>query len=218
MNKKPFSLPVGATLQLERISGNVHYCFPVTLMGYQVGHSLMVSNPQPKAGLRVGEDFIVRSIGGETSYAFRATALALHHDPFPYMHLSFPEGVQGALSRRAPRVSLAQPSITLTMSDGDKQIKVSMADIGPSGARLVAAERLGSLGDTFVIDVRAPYSNRLVSLSCTIRYVRNDLPPSLGKGQVSFHHGVEFGPLNDEGQFFVNWLMQEWNRRSRQFA
>lgn len=199
---EPVNLSVGTNLQLELVSGNVHYCFPVKLLGYQAGESLMVSLPETDQWLRVGDEFIVRVLG-ETSYAFTSELLRVCYEPFGYMHLSYPVGVQGAMMRRAPRVEVHEPAINLTMQDGSRAIRVSLADMSYSGARLVAEMQLGSIGDSFTIDVRSPVTHELISLECTIRYVRNDIEKGV------YHHGVQFSRLEDEAQLFIDWVLRK---------
>ena len=208
------SLKVGSALKLEMVQGNVHYCLPVKLLGFVESKSLIVEMPEALSPLKRGDHIVARLVDKDSVFAFRTSVLKTAKIPFPYMHLSYPTGVQAALTRRNPRVTVPKTAINLSMRDGDEQLTVSMADVSYSGARLLAPRRLGALGATFSIDVRSPVANQLVSFSCTVRHVREESSRSPGADRL-FHHGVEFVALSDEAVAFIDWLVREASSRSQ---
>ena len=203
MAGNPVSLEVGETIRLEHVMDNVHYCTNVNLIGYADGQRLIVSYPKTELSLSVGDEMVARFVTGDKVFAFQTKIIKLNKMPYQYMHLDYPIGVQGKMTRRGVRVPVKPRSIGLTMHDGQEELKVSLADLSGSGARLVAPKRLGQIDDKFMIDMQIPYSSQVITLPCVIRYIRSDLCVDKTSISTSYHHGVSFDGLADEALSFI---------------
>ena len=146
MDKPTLNLVVGTLLQLETPD---HHgaAIPVTLIGYVPGRSIMVmlaasAGTGARLALRTGDPCVVRFESGDSLYAFDTQVLWQAEQPFIHVHLAYPQGVQGALVRRSPRVQVNDMVMMLVMEEAGRKLSVALADISLLGARLVA----GGLG------------------------------------------------------------------------
>lgn len=208
MNKPTLNLVVGSTLQIELPQAGTP-TVPVTLIGYVPGRSIMVmlqstAEPPARPLMRGGDPCVVRFESGDNLYAFDSQVLCLAEQPFLHVHLSYPQGVQGAMVRRSQRVPVNDVVMMLVMEEAGRKMSVALADISQSGARLVAGSRLGEIGERFSIEI--PHvgntGTERVVLPCRVRYVREEQSASAGNKRV-YHHGVEFTDLSRQAQVFI---------------
>jgi len=210
MTKQDVNIPVGTNIELEACGVTNPRVYKASVIGFVPKKSLMVTIPHCDGmpfSPKEAEEYIVRYTEAGSGYAFKAKVLRLCAEPFPYVHLSFPADVQGALVRNAPRIPVKMPVILLSAGDETGQKRsVAMVDISIAGARLVAFERLGSIGDRFSIEMMAPSSNtqseRYV-LPVVIRYIREDMSKDV-RPHRNIHHGVEFINLTTSVERFIN--------------
>lgn len=202
MANPPFNLVVGSTLQLNTDAESENADRPVTLIGYLESESVLVSQPADVA-LSPGDHVVVRFESGDNLYAFESDVVQVNESPFPYVHLSYPSGVQGVMTRRSVRFPVHDMAMMLVMEEDGRKMSVALADISLAGARLVAGVRLGEVGDRFSIEI--PHTHHggaeRVVLPCEIRYVREESSQTSGKRV--FHHGVEFTGLSKKALVFI---------------
>lgn len=213
MKNTELNLSVGSTMHVDLETDGNHESYPVTLIGYLDGKSLLVTMPQREGvplHLDDGSDFIVRYTSGDSNYAFESAVIGTSLKPYPHLHLKYPEGVQGVMLRRGIRVPLENLAIMLMMTDGEKKISVAMTDISLSGARLVAPSHIGSVGDEFAIEM--PTSPEVcaqgVVLPCVIRYIREE-KSATSRAKRIVHHGVEFRELEKQAHRFVERFIKD---------
>ncbi|MFN2309598.1 MAG: flagellar brake protein [Gammaproteobacteria bacterium] len=205
MDKPSLNLVVGASLQLEMPHPDAAP-LTVTLIGYVPGRSILVM-PAPDAtgpDLHTGDICVARFESGDTLYAFNTRVLAVAAQPFGYLHLAYPQGVQAAMVRRSPRVPVNDVVMMLVMEEAGRKLSVALADISLSGARLVAGSRLGEIGERFSIEIPHVGSGGpgRVTLPCRVRYVRQEQSINPG-GKRVYHHGVEFTGLSRQALVFI---------------
>ena len=155
MASRALNLMVGASLKIEPVKGGA--CYLVELIGYTTDKSLMVTPAYGEDGLALneGDELAVRYLGSDHSYAFYSKVIQVCKKPYSYLHLAYPQGVQGLATRRAPRVPLQNLDqgqvMRLNINDGSKRLSVTMFDISTCGARLVTNSRLGKCGERFIV-------------------------------------------------------------------
>src|SRR5690606_18699194 len=128
MEKTALNLVVGSTLQLE-LPGRGGDPASVTLIGYLAGRSLLVSLPPDAAAPTTGDPCIVRFVAGDQPYAFDSRVLCIASQPFSYLHLAYPEGVQHGSARRSQRVQVNDMVMMLVMEEAGRKLSVALADI-----------------------------------------------------------------------------------------
>ena len=200
----PFNLVVGSRLQLE--AGSDACAHPVTLLGYLEPHSLMLSWPEQDGvcvALAPESPIVIRFEAGDNLYQFESRILHTCTEPYPYLHIAFPEGVHNVQGRRTTRFPVNDMAMMLVMEEQGQKLSVALADISMTGARRVAGTRLGEVGDRFSIEI--PRLNgaggRQLVMACEVRYVREEMSTNAGKRV--YHHGVEFAGLNHQAVAFI---------------
>ncbi|VAX08933.1 hypothetical protein MNBD_GAMMA26-2188 [hydrothermal vent metagenome] len=209
MNKPHPNLTIGTILHLQPVNQGAEYSFDVTLIGYTPGESLVVSHPlnnDAAIQLVAGAPYHATISSGDSIYAFETEILRVCEQPYQYMHLHFPAGIQGVTLRRAQRLSIEEPSLTLSIQDGAGPFGVTMQDISPLGARLIAEQPLGAIDDFFCIDVLHKSTTDPISFPCTIRHIKHVARP--GKKPV-YHYGVEFSNLEASALSFITHFIRD---------
>jgi hypothetical protein len=151
--KPPFQfrdmrLKVGDRVQVEppaqlgtgRVSAKV--------VGWVEGQNLILTIPQTPAGrlcLHAGEFVVVRAFTGRSAFAFSCTALRGTAKPIDFLHLSFPDRIDGVDVRSSPRFRVALPAEV--HAEGSQAVQATIDNIGSTGALLVCANPLGGIGD-----------------------------------------------------------------------
>lgn len=207
MARAPLNLVVGTTLQFIQGTDPEAEASPITLIGYFEPETVIVSMPECPDGappLSAGDPVIVRFESGDSLYAFESRVQQVCDSPFPYLHLDYPTGVHGTMTRRSTRFPVQDMVMMLVMEEEGRKLSVALADISLAGARLVAGARLGEVGDRFSIEI--PHNSHSgaerVVLPCEIRYVREETSVSASAKRV-FHHGVEFTGLSKKALVFI---------------
>ncbi len=212
MASQSLGLSVGTNLNLEIPGGEDNNNFQVCLIGYRASHSVLVTMPQKgnkPTAIEEGAAVIVRYIGDSKVYAFESKVLHAHVDPYPYLHLEYPKGIQGIMMRRTMRVPVNTPVLTLSMLDQEgHQLSVTMADISIDGACLISSSQIGKVGDEFLINmphIAATFDDD-INLSCIVRYMRNETEAD---GTISYKHGVEFRQLDQAALRFIEHFIKD---------
>lgn len=212
MTNHVFNLTPGTPLYLEWVSGGEVEQHPVNLIGYLPERSLLVTMPMINGNLvdlQSVDSCVIRYVDGDTCYAFETALLRQESEPYPYLHLNYPQGVQGLTVRKAMRVPVNNMAIMLVMNENQRKISVAMTDISTAGAQLVSSSRLGSIGDEFSIDLPRTLGISLkgLSLPCAIRYVHEE--QGSDGNSVKYCHGVEFAGIDEHAYSFVERFVQD---------
>ncbi|MFC1602148.1 flagellar brake protein [Pseudomonadota bacterium] len=209
MNKLHQSLSVGTLLHLQPTTQNPEGSFDVQLIGYMPGESLLVSQPINNTAavkLIAGAAYQARIISGDSTYAFETEVIRVCDQPYQYMHLRFPKGVQGVTLRRAQRTQINESQLTLNMQDGLTSLSVKMLDISPLGACLISEHPLGKVGDFFCIDVHHKSTADTLAFPCTIRHINK---ASVKETGPAYYHGVEFSRLDTKALNFISHFIRD---------
>jgi hypothetical protein len=143
-------LKVGDRVQIEppaqlgggRVSAKV--------VGWVEGYSLVLTLPHTPSGrlcLHAGESVVVRVFTGRSAFAFGCSVLrSTLKPPCDYLHLSFPDVIDGVDVRSSPRVRIGLAA-KVTPPAGTEPVPATIDNIGSTGALLVSEAPLGSPGD-----------------------------------------------------------------------
>ncbi|MDP2805329.1 MAG: flagellar brake protein [Gallionellaceae bacterium] len=177
---------------------------PVRVLGYLRGASLIVTTPFTPTGQRLqlieNETVVMRSFSGQNAFAFACNVVRICRLPYEYLHLSFPENIQGMMIRKAPRVKTRIiAAVHDSHSASDKQTSALISDISAKGISLDSKQQLGEKGEVLNIAFRVQLHNveAFLALKGVIRAViKNDEPDSKSP---PVRHGIEFQdlPSND---------------------
>ena len=186
-------------LQLEPPSQLARERFSVKVIGYLRGASILVTVPITASGLRLqlmeNEKVVMRSFSGQNAFGFACTIERIIKIPYEYMHLSFPDNIQGIKVRKAPRIK-TRIIASVQDSNSSKAAKVSalISDVSANGVSLESKQPLGEKGDILFLAFRVQLHNvdAYLSVKGVIRAVFSG--DALSESQKSGHirHGIEF--------------------------
>ncbi|MDD5300097.1 MAG: flagellar brake protein [Gallionella sp.] len=170
----------------------------VKVIGFLKGASLLVTAPTTvNAQLIGGKKVIMRSFSGQNAFGFSCSIERICKVPYEYLHLSFPDSVEGIVIRKAPRIKTRIIAAVQDSKPGTaEQISALISDISASGASLDAKQPLGGKGDILHLSFRMPLHNidAYLSVKGVIRAVLNgDAADTAKPGLI--HHGIEFHEL-----------------------
>jgi len=194
-------LKVGDRLQLEPPSQLSHERFTVKVIGYLKGISILVTTPIASNGLRLllkeSDKVILRSFSGMNAFAFASIINHIYTYPYSYLHLSFPETLQGIKIRNTPRIKTnIVAAVQNSSSPQPLQVSAVISDINASGTSLVSKQSLGNKGDVIHMAFRVQLHNveTFLSLNGIIRTTTSDNELDV-KNKGYIHHGVEIQNL-----------------------
>jgi len=158
------------------------------VVGWLEGQSFIVTTPQTGSGrlaLQQGEVVVVRVFTGRSAFAFRCSVLRNASAVTDYLHLSFPETVDGVDVRSSPRFRVGLPArITAAAPGAPAEAKID--NMGSTGALLLCASPLGGIGD----DVQLAFD--LVLHDVPVSFALNATIRSSEPGADHHRHGVSF--------------------------
>ena len=195
-------LQIGDVLQLQFAppSENLDR-YAATLVGFLPGHSLVITTPRKSGNpilVRDGQSFTVRMLQGSNIFGFVSRVLHVSSKPYPHIHLAYPDDVESAVVRNAPRVPTEIQAVVIKpqgASGEEEQRPVIISDISSTGARVIDREKLGEVGS--VIQVSQTLSvcggEDLLKVLGVIRNIREI---TASDGAKRYVHGLEFRGLN----------------------
>lgn len=195
-------LKVEDRLQLEPPAQLARERFSVKVIGYLRGASLLVTAPVTANGLRLqlmeSEKVVMRSFSGQNAFGFACTIERIIKIPYEYIHLSFPDVIQGIKIRKAPRIKThIIATVSNSKSDTATQKSTLISDVSADGVSLEAKHPLGDKGDVVQLAFRVQLHNvdAYLSVKGIIRAVfsGNDAPDT--KKSDLIRHGIQFKDL-----------------------
>lgn len=203
MRFEELKLTYGYPLQLQTatLAGQPER-FSCRLIGCLPGRSILLSVPKQGGKLikfRVGQKIVVRLMIDNGIGIFAGIVESQTQDPYPILHLGYPESVTFKGIRGATRVAVRE-KIDVTNISMDSKPKVSgfISDMSISGTRIELGDDIADIGDT--LELRAQVYIRDVQRELMLTGVvrsRVDPTDNLSEG-VLVSYGLEFINQPDE--------------------
>jgi len=198
-------LRVGDRAQLEPPAQTGVGRLQVSIVGWVASRCLIVTAPRTPSGrldLRPGEIVLLRAFTGRRAFAFRCTVLKRSAPPFEYLHLSFPDKVQGLEVRNSPRVRVDLPG-KAAPAGAQGEVALQVENLSATGALLVAPEPLGAIGETVSLKFEFTLHEIPVPLvlQCAIRSIRGGQDSA---GAPCHFHGVSFEGLANHDRLMLS--------------
>lgn len=208
-------LKIEDKLQLQPPAQLSQERFSVRVIGFLRGGSLLVTMPITSSGLRLQlrekEKVVMRSFSGQNAFGFACTIMRLIKIPYEYMHLSFPEDIQGILIRKAPRVKTRIIAAVKDSTTGtEKQISALISDISANGVSLESKQPLGDKGAILNLSFRVQLHNieAFLSLKGIIRAVIS--VEQTDKTSTPFiRYGIEFQEMQPNDSVILQSLIYQ---------
>ncbi len=209
-------LEVGSRLQLEPPKKLGRERFIVRVVGYMRGASLIVTTPTAANGtclqLLEGEKVVMRSFSGQNAFAFACTVEFACKRPYEYLHLSFPDVIQGVMIRKAPRVraKIVATVQNATSPDARKRDSALISDISADGAALDARNPLGKKGDilNLVFQVNLYKIDALLSVNGVVRTATRAEDMELSGLEIT-RYGIEFQGLKPDDTIILQGMVYQ---------
>lgn len=195
------NMQVGVRLQLmthRRVKPVPYFS---TLIGWIKDEYIIVKIPTEQGvaiGLTEGEMVTVRVFSGVNVCSFACTVLRVFGRPLFYLHLSFPNSIQGTSLRGAMRVKTEIPArLRSSVQPDNAPLDCTLTNISVTGARVDTAaplppdEELVSL--QFTLTIATNQQETQVDTTAMIRNVTVERPP--GQPEL-YSYGVQFVDLD----------------------
>ncbi len=191
----------------------------VRVIGYQVGASLVVTNPVTAEGkykiMREGQVFKVRMLRGDSVVGFTARVLAAPVKPYPHLHLAWPREFEQIVVRNSARVrtQIACQARNTAQPDESRYFHAAqIADLSETGMRLQAEVALGEVGDMLQVQFSLDVLGQAESLTLVgdIRSRCERVREEDGHRRLLHSHGIRFRAINRFQQVLLHaWVMEQ---------
>jgi len=203
MKFEELKLTFGYPLQLQTATGvGQPERYACRLIGCLPGRSILLSVPKQSGKLvkfRPGQKIVVRLMVDNGIGIFAGIVESQTQDPYPILHMSYPETVTFKGIRGATRIAVRE-KIDVTNTTRDSQPKATgyIADMSISGIRIELSNDIAEIGDTLElyaqVDIR-DVKRELILIG--VIKTRVDPTDNLGDG-VLISYGLEFVSQTDE--------------------
>lgn len=203
MKFEELKLTFGYPLQLQ--TATVAYQperYACRLIGCLPGRSILLSVPKQGGKLvkfGLGQKVVIRLMIDNGIGVFAGIVESQTQDPYPILHMSYPEAITFKGIRGATRVAMRE-KIDVTNMGTDTKLKALgyIADMSISGIRIELSSDIADIGDT--LELRAQVDIRDVKRELIlIGVIKSRVDPSdnLGEGAL-ISYGLEFVKQVDE--------------------
>ena len=195
----------GDTLQLQPLLEGQTERFSVHVIGVMKPKSLLVTAPMVDGKLifvRDGQTYLVRAFSGLNVCAFKARILKSQLQPFPYLHLSYPDSVQAMRIRKAMRAPASIIVAVHDSEDGRQSAAGKIVDISVGGARMLSPSKVGEKDQTLWLSFKVMLGDmeEYVKTPAVIRAVGEE-DDEQGKRMKVF--GLQFGDLPQSQRLII---------------
>lgn len=194
------SLPVeNVHLKMKEEGSSERISVAAEFLGLIPANSLIVSHPL-RAGrlvsLGVGQRLTVHMLVRKHVHAFPSEILCMYKFPTPYIHLSYPDGIESSVVRSAPRINV---SLLAVISGTEHPIPASIANLSGNGMAILCEQPLGESGDPVILGFTLPIVDRPCHIE-TRGVIRN---LTMVKGQKVYQYGLQLNELSPEQRVII---------------
>lgn len=183
-------------LQVQSATG-VSERYNCRYVGALPGKALLLSVPRANGRLlrlRPGQKVVARMMVANGVGVFSCSVESQVSEPYPLLHLDYPDEVGFKGIRQSTRIEVALPVAVVNQSSLEAaELEGKIADISLSGARLELAEVLGEMGDKLKLmaSVSVAGIHRQLEVEAVIRS-RVERSTQEREQKVPVVYGVEF--------------------------
>ena len=185
-----------------------------TLIGYFKGQSFIVTLPEHGGFLpRLGQHpVVVRFTSDKRPYEFSTTIRHVANEPFPHLHLDYPNNVQALKERRHERIKINISGVA-DLPSGET-LSCTVRDISMGGALVAVETPTGRVSDQLMLTLKVTINGveYRLSLDSEIRSIRiGNTPDNRDSNEVL--HGLAFRDLSEKDILALAAfdLLPDWN-------
>lgn len=206
-------LRVGDRIQLQPPASMGTERHIVRLLGYLDNASLMVTAPVVngmRLPVREHDKIVARVFSSQKAFAFDCTVVRICKMPYDYLHLSFPDVVQGAVIRKSPRIKTKIIASISTPGGGNEKQPGVIVNLSADGALVKARQQLAGKSEEIVMSFRVNLHNMEAYL--TARAVVRNLfadEEKEGADALRIQHGIQFLDLQPNDSVILQSLIYQ---------
>lgn len=208
MRFEELKLTYGYPLQLQTVSSaGAPERFSCRLIGCLPGRSILLSVPKQAGKLvkfRAGQKMVIRLMIDNGIGIFAGIVESQTQDPYPILHLSYPEAVTFKGIRGATRVAVREKiEVTNISVEGRLETTGFISDMSISGARIELDDDIAEIGNS--LELRAQVDIRDIKKELILNgVIRSRVDPVDNPGEgVMISYGVEFANQSDDHQLVL---------------
>jgi c-di-GMP-binding flagellar brake protein YcgR len=209
MKFEDMKLTYGYPLQLQSTnSAGQPERFSCRLIGCLPGRSILLSVPKVAGKLvrfRPGQKIVARLMVDNGIGIFTCTVDAQTADPYPILHIGYPDNVGFKGIRGATRVAIDQQVEITNITKQDTNVVYGhLVDISVTGARIELNTDVGELGDRLQLSVTVDIAGivRHLVVDAIIRsHVENNPQATTSIGSIAY--GVEFVEKDEDKRLLL---------------
>lgn len=194
-------------LQTSNLAGQPER-FSCRLIGCLPGRSILLSVPKVAGKLvrfRTGQKVVARLMVDNGIGIFASLVDTQTMEPYPILHIGYPDNVSFKGIRGATRVSIEQPVDVTNMSKvSDRVLTGSIVDISITGARIEISSDVGEVGNHLRLNMRVDIAGiiRDLAIEAVIRS-RVEAEPGavVPTGMTTF--GLEFIETDEDRRLLL---------------
>jgi c-di-GMP-binding flagellar brake protein YcgR len=217
-------LQVGSRLQLTLFHGTKPAQYFTTLIGYVKDEYLLVKIPLVNGvpvTLLDGERLTVRAFSGTNVCTFFSTVERLFLKPLYYVHLAFPQIIEGAPLRQAMRIKVNIPARAIPHEGLEVPARIS--NLSVAGALLESEQELADMGQSleleFTLATHLQNDEELtvpVHVKAQVRNVNQVHKAATPEDHDQYAYGVQFVDLESTCRVLLQNLAYEAMIEDRQ--
>jgi c-di-GMP-binding flagellar brake protein YcgR len=200
MKFEDMKLAYGYPLQVQTNASNGQpERFSCRLIGCLPERSILLSVPKVAGKLvrfHAGQKIVTRLMVDNGIGIFASVVESQTADPYPILHIAYPNDVSFKGIRGATRVAIDQVVSVTNLTNGDNEIKLgAIVDISISGARIEIGELIGDIGDQLQLKMQVNITGivRVLAINAIIRSrVEAEAQPQNNKKIGMTTYGIQF--------------------------
>ncbi len=204
MKFEDMNLTYGCPLQLQSSnSAGQPERFSCRLIGCLPGRSILLSVPKVGGKLirfRSGQKIVTRLMVDNGIGIFASVVETQTADPYPILHIAYPENVSFKGIRGATRVAIRVPVAIVNLTTESDNIRPgAIIDISISGARIEVVGKVGEIGNSLQLSLKVNIAGitRDLSVESIIRS-RVEPEPKVGGQEEAVTYGIQFTESNED--------------------
>ncbi|MEE4246076.1 MAG: flagellar brake protein [Kangiellaceae bacterium] len=220
MRFSELGLKMGDVMHLQ-VAAESETRYPVKLLGYISGSSVMISAPKDPKGntIFLKEDQVVtlRFVVNNVASGFSAQVMKSNTSPVPYAHIEMPQHVEAIEVRNAVRVNTDIVATIINETHGSHIINVTVDNLSVIGGRFCCDKKVALIGDSvsLTMTLKLDDMDKVVTLNTSIRN-KGKVKPSDGDETASDSnwYGFNFDFEEDEDRLLLKAFVYQEILRS----
>jgi c-di-GMP-binding flagellar brake protein YcgR len=189
------------------------------LIGVLATRAVLVTTPKIPSSSNAfsildGDHFVCRAFAGRSAFAFQTEVLKAAHQPYPHLHLRYPQSVEAVVVRQASRGPMERPvSLISGAAEGEAAPRpASLLDLSLTGAGLASSAGLAAQSDAVELLIPGVEEQQPeLRLKAVVRKVRGaeNVTEQAAEATPQAHYGLEFIELTPEHTRSLQNLIQQ---------